>query len=97
VAGVISGAGGLMPGLTLGQADTLAGGRYPVALTGRVYAYADAAYGAIQAGDLLTTSPTPGHVMKVTDHPQAQGAIIGKAMGSLSEGRGLVLVLVSLQ
>jgi hypothetical protein len=27
----------------------------------------------------------------------AQGAIIGKAMSSLAEGRGLVLVLVSLQ
>ena len=35
--------------------------------------------------------------MKVADHPLAQGAIIGKAMSALSEGRGLVLVLVSLQ
>jgi hypothetical protein len=35
--------------------------------------------------------------MKVTDHDQARGAIIGKAMTSLEEGQGLVLVLVSLQ
>jgi hypothetical protein len=35
--------------------------------------------------------------MKVTDHARAQGAIIGKAMSSLKEGKGMVLVLVSLQ
>jgi hypothetical protein len=35
--------------------------------------------------------------MKVTDHAQAQGAILGKAMTSLEAGEGLVLVLVSLQ
>jgi hypothetical protein len=35
--------------------------------------------------------------MKVTDHSKAHGAIIGKAMTALSEGRGLVLVLVTLQ
>src|SRR5204863_372227 len=45
----------------------------------------------------LLTSGTPGHAMRVSDHPRAQGAIIGKAMGSLGNGRGLVLVLVSLQ
>jgi hypothetical protein len=35
--------------------------------------------------------------MKVTDFARAQGAIVGKAMSSLFEGRGLVLVLVNLQ
>jgi len=35
--------------------------------------------------------------MKVTDRTRAQGAVIGKAMTSLGEGAGLVLVLVSLQ
>jgi hypothetical protein len=45
----------------------------------------------------LTTSDTPGHVMKATDYELAQGAIIGKAMSSPTEGRGLILVLVSLQ
>jgi hypothetical protein len=35
--------------------------------------------------------------MKVTDHTKAQGAIIGKAMSSLSKGTGKVLVLVTLQ
>jgi len=48
-------------------------------------------------GDLLTTSDTPGHAMRATDRTRAYGATIGKAMSSLKDGRGLVLVLVSLQ
>jgi len=35
--------------------------------------------------------------MKVTDYTKAQGAIIGKAMSSLENGKGLILVLVTLQ
>ncbi|MCB0167525.1 MAG: hypothetical protein KDI79_25070 [Anaerolineae bacterium] len=97
VAGIISGAGGINPGMLMGQADTAADGEFPVALTGRVYVQADASSGPIQPGDLLTTSDTPGHAMKVIDHEQAQGAILGKAMTALDEGQGLVLVLVSLQ
>ena len=68
-----------------------------MALSGRVYVQADAAFGAIQPGDLLTTSDTPGHAMKVADYAKAQGAILGKAMSGLKEGKGLVLVLVTLQ
>lgn len=96
-AGVISGAGGVNPGLMMGQKGSIADGEHPVALTGRVYCHVDASFGAIGPGDLITTSPVPGHGMKVSDHERAQGAIIGKAMTSLDEGRGLVLVLVSLQ
>ena len=97
VAGIVSGAGGVKPGLMMGQRGTAADGRHPVALTGRVYCLVDAERGAIEPGDLITTSDTPGHGMKVTDHARAQGAIIGKAMTPLASGRGLVLVLVSLQ
>ena len=68
-----------------------------MALSGRVYALADASKGAIKPGDLLTTSSTLGHCMKVTDPTKAQGAILGKAMTGLKEGKGMVLVLVSLQ
>lgn len=97
VAGIISGAGGIKPGMMMGQAGTEADGQHPVALTGRVYCWADATGGAIQPGDLLTTAQRPGHAMKVTDHTKANGAILGKAMTSLEKGTGLVLVLVSLQ
>jgi hypothetical protein len=81
----------------MGQRGTLADGKHPVALTGRVYCLVDARRGAILPGDLITTSETPGHGMKVAEHTRAQGAIIGKAMTPLPDGKGLVLVLVSLQ
>ena len=68
-----------------------------VALSGRVYVQADSGNGSIRPGDLLTTSLTPGYAMKVTDHRKAQGAILGKAMTGLDHGKGMVLVLVTLQ
>ncbi|MCI0392467.1 MAG: hypothetical protein MOB07_27360 [Acidobacteria bacterium] len=97
VAGIISGAGGVKPGMMMSQTGTLADGQHPVALSGRVYCWVDATHGAIEPGDLLTTSSTAGHAMKVTDQAKAQGAIIGKAMTGLKDGKGLVLVLVTLQ
>src|SRR5205807_9261992 len=75
VAGIVSGANGVSPGISLYQDGVLEGGQN-VALTGRVYVLADATANAIKAGDLLTTSNLPGHAMKVTDHAQAQGAIL---------------------
>lgn len=96
VAGIISGANGISPGIALHQEGRLEG-TDNVALSGRVYVKADAGYGAIKPGDLLTTSNTPGHAMKVTNHTRSQGAILGKAMSPLRDGTGLVLVLVSLQ
>ncbi|HKQ74636.1 MAG TPA: hypothetical protein VJ810_13175 [Blastocatellia bacterium] len=97
VAGIISGAGGIKPGMMMSQEGTMADGKYPVALSGRVYCWVDASQGAVEPGDLLTTSATPGHAMKVVDSAKAQGAVIGKAMTGLKEGKGLVLVLVTLQ
>ncbi|MCX8091112.1 MAG: hypothetical protein N3I86_09315 [Verrucomicrobiae bacterium] len=96
VAGVVSGANGVKPGIALKQEGALDQGEN-VALSGRVYVHADAAYGAIRPGDLLTTSDTPGHAMKVSDPARAQGAVLGKAMTPLLEGQGTVLVLVTLQ
>jgi hypothetical protein len=96
VAGIVSGANGVKTGIALKQEGTLDQGEN-VALSGRVYVKADATFGAIRPGDLLTTSATPGHAMRVTDHARAQGAILGKAMSALSEGKGMVLVLVTLQ
>ena len=94
VAGIISGAGGVNPGMLMRQEGSAADGAYPVALSGRVYVLAD---GPIAVGDLLTTSGTSGHAMRVVNHDRAHGAIIGKAMTGLNSGSGLVLALVSLQ
>ncbi len=97
VAGVISGAKELAAGMILGDFD---GGKNPhaVALTGRVWTFVDASEKAVEAGDLLTTSDTPGYAMPVVDESKAHGATIGKAMTKLSKGeKGMVLVLVNLQ
>lgn len=96
VAGIVSGAGGVQPGISMIQTEALEGGRN-VALSGRVYALVDADFAPVEPGDLLTTSSTPGHAMKAADAARRPGASIGKAMTPLKSGRGLVLVLVSLQ
>ena len=96
VAGIVSGANGVDTGIILSQPGVNEGGQN-VAISGRVYVHADATNAPIKPGDLLTTSDIPGHAMKVTDHSKSQGAVIGKAMSSLVEGTGMVLVLVTLQ
>lgn len=97
VAGVVSGAGDLSVGAVLGH---LPGNEDapPIALSGRVWVKCDAATAAINPGDMLTTSTTPGHAMKAADRDKSYGAVIGKAMTNLAKGKsGLVLVLVNLQ
>ena len=96
VAGIVSGANGIRPGISMIQEDMLEAGEN-VALSGRVYVKANTSAGRIEPGDLLTTSDIPGEAMKAADHARAQGAILGKAMTSLSGGEGTVLVLVTLQ
>lgn len=98
VAGVVSGAGHLRPGIILGaDAEAPPERRCLLAVVGRVLVRADAGQGSIAIGDLLTTSLTPGHAMRVADRSQAAGAVIGKALGRLDSGQGLVEMLVSLQ
>jgi hypothetical protein len=96
VAGVVSGAGTLKPGIVLGRQEPQ-GKRMPIALLGRVYCKVDANSSPIEVGDLLTTSPTPGHAMKVLDPPKAFGAVIGKALRPLETGRALIPILIALQ
>lgn len=98
VAGVISGANGIKAGMMMGHQGTIADGKHPVAISGRVYVKADATGAAIHPGDLLTTSDMPGFAMKAANPRKATGAIIGKAMTSLQAGQtGHVLVLLSIQ
>ena len=96
VVGVVSGANGVQPGLTLHQAGVLEG-ETQVAIAGRVYVMAEANSAPIRPGDLLTTSRLPGHAMKATDRERAYGAVIGKALTGLDAGTGFVLVVVNLQ
>ena len=96
VAGVVSGAGSYKPGIVLDKQEANAN-RKPIALLGKVYCKVDAQYGSIEVGDLLTTSPSPGHAMKASDHLQAFGAVIGKALRPLKDGQGLIPILIALQ
>ena len=97
VAGIVSGAGDSRAVFVIAYGD----GSVPtaaVALSGRVNCLVDSTYGAIEAGDLIVTSPTPGHGMKASDPARTSGAVLGKAMESLEEGqRSMILVLVTLQ
>ena len=59
VAGIVSGANGVNPGISLHQEGVVEGGQN-VALSGRVYVQAETSNGFIEPGDLLTTSDKPG-------------------------------------
>jgi hypothetical protein len=97
VAGVIAGAGSHRPGIIMDkQPDTLLR-RQPIALVGKVFCKVDATLAPVEVGDLLTSSGTEGHAMKALDSNLAFGSVIGKAMAPLSEGRGLIPILVTLQ
>jgi hypothetical protein len=96
VAGVVAGAGAYQPGIVLDR-RTQSANRRSIALLGKAYCKVDATHEPIAVGDLLTTSRTPGHAMKASDPTKAFGAVIGKALGSLGSGRGLIPILIALQ
>ena len=97
VIGVVSGAGDHVPGLVLGDNGPSDRPQAAIALIGRVGCKVDASFGAIAASDLLTTSPTYGHAMKVADPASAAGSIIGKALQPLGTGTGTISILVMLK
>lgn len=69
----------------------------PMAMVGVVPTKVSAENGPIHKGDLLVTSSLRGFAMKGTDRSRMLGAVIGKAMGSLDSGTGVIEVLVTLQ
>jgi hypothetical protein len=96
VAGVISGAGDYKPGIVLDKQES-SNTRKPIALLGKAFCKVDAGHGAIEIGDLLTTSPTSGHAMKADNPLKAFGTVIGKALRPLAAGQGLIPILIALQ
>jgi hypothetical protein len=98
VVGVVSGAGSYRPAVILDRlAAEPSGSRKPIALVGKVFCAVDAAYGPVAVGDLLTTSPTPGHAMRALDPGRAFGAVLGKALADAPTGTALIPILVTLQ
>lgn len=58
----------------------------------------DASNGPIRVGDLLTTSgTTAGAAMAVKDKSAAFGAVVGKALGELNSGSGMIPLMVTLK
>jgi hypothetical protein len=94
--GVVSGARTLKPAITLGQASD-ADSTISIALVGTVFCRADADKAPIEIGDLLTSSDVPGHAMKALDAVRSFGAVIGKALAPLRNGRDLIPIIVALQ
>jgi len=78
-------------GIKWGQA-----GYAPLAIAGVVPVKVSAENGPIRPGDLLVASGTPGHAMRAGDAPPV-GTVIGKALGSLDGGSGVIQVLAMLQ
>ena len=69
-----------------------------VTLGAYAYCKVDADIAPIAAGDLLTTSASPGYAQKVDLKASIRpGGIIGKALGSLKKGKGKISILVSHQ
>jgi hypothetical protein len=94
----VSGIYSTKPG-TVGRRQTTAknADEVPMAMMGIVPAKVSAENGPVKVGDLLVSSSTPGYAMKGTDHNRMLGAVIGKAMGKLDSGTGVIEVLVTLQ
>jgi hypothetical protein len=71
----------------------------PVAVLGVVPVKVSAENGAIQPGDLLTTSSTPGHAMRCEGLERCFGRTLGKALEPLPAGQdaGVIRMLVTLQ
>lgn len=95
VVGVVSGAGGFVPGMVLGsRADGSTD--LPVAINGQVFVRASLSGGPIRPGDLLVASEDTGRAMRGSDPARLTGAVIGKALETFREGDedGLVKMLV---
>lgn len=69
----------------------------PMAMIGIVPTKVSAENGPIHPGDLLVTSSKLGFAMKGTDRTRMLGAVLGKALGSLDSGTGVIEVVVTLQ
>lgn len=92
VVGVVSGGGGVSPGIELVMPGVL-DGNVKIAIAGRVMVKTT---GKVEEGDMLTTSDVPGRAMAVKNFKKAMGAIVGKALTGPDEN-GFVLMLINLQ
>jgi hypothetical protein len=96
VAGVYSTKPGFIGGGGGAESENDTAGKVPLAVIGVVPVKASAENGPILPGDLLTTSSSPGRAMRAGQEAPL-GTILGKALQPLTEGQGVIRVLVTLQ
>jgi hypothetical protein len=78
------------------QASTRRKACWALAIVGIVLVKVWTENGAIRPGNLLVASSTPDHAMKAGPNPPL-GTVIGKALGKLDRGTGIIKMLVTLQ
>ena len=71
-------------------------GTIPLAMLGVVPVKVSAENGPIRPGDLLVSATIPGHAMRAGPNPPI-GTVLGKALGRLDTGRGVLRALITLQ
>ncbi len=76
-------------------APALGASHASVAVAGIIQVKVDADHGSILAGDLLMSSPTPGHAMRADD--PLPGTVLGKALEGLPSGTGSIQMLVMMR
>jgi hypothetical protein len=96
IAGIYSTKPGLL-GSTRRVDESAPQNEVPLAVVGIVPCKVTAENGSIRVGDLLVTSSTAAHAMKGTDRGKMLGAVVGKALEPLPEGKGVIQVLDTLQ
>ena len=88
------------PGV-IGRRQTMdpgtASSEVPMAMVCIVPTKVSAENGPIKPGDLLVTASAIGYAMKGTDRSRLAGAVIAKALGTLSSGTGVIEAVVTLQ
>jgi hypothetical protein len=77
--------------------DPAATNEVPVAVVGIVPCKVTDEGGPIAPGDLLVSSSTPGYAMRGVDRSRLTGAVLGKALTGLQNGKGKIEVLVTLR
>lgn len=97
VIGVVAGKGAYRPGVILDRREASRVPRAQISIMGKVIVNAVCEDRPISIGDLLTTSSSPGQAMAADPEQIPRGAVIGKALESLSDATGTVGMLVNLQ
>jgi hypothetical protein len=96
VAGVISTRPGVILGVPNSADANNTNSRPQLALAGRIPVKVTDEGGSIQPGDLLIASATPGYAKRASKRPRT-GSVVGKALGRLESGTGLVEMLIMLR